>query len=183
MTATSASAAAPVHSRDDPQVQRAIGILESQRTMAISTLRPDGWPQTTIVGYASDGLDVYFMILCSSQKYGNIQRDNRVSMAVGDQPADLGQAKAVFAGAHAVEITNAAERRRAWVLLEQRHPNLRDFALPDRSESAVMRAMCRHVSIVDYTQGIGHTEAFTVHPNAFPTKLQITNRDLPKAVR
>lgn len=162
MTSTAPISEPPGLSEDDPQVQRAVAILEAQRTMAISTVRPDGWPQTTIVGYASEGLDVYFMILCSSQKYGNIQRDNRVSMAVGDQPADLSQAKAVFAGANAVEITNTAERRRAWVLLEQRHPNLRDFALPQKSEAAVMRAMCRHVSVVDYTVGIGHTEAFTV---------------------
>jgi hypothetical protein len=35
---------------------KAIEILNSHRIMAISTLRPDGWPQTTIVGYANEGL-------------------------------------------------------------------------------------------------------------------------------
>jgi len=34
----------------------AIEILDTQRTMAISTLRPDGWPQTTIVGYVNEDL-------------------------------------------------------------------------------------------------------------------------------
>jgi hypothetical protein len=34
---------------------KAISILNAHRTMAISTLRPDGWPQTTIVGYGMTG--------------------------------------------------------------------------------------------------------------------------------
>ena len=48
--------------------QKAIQILEGHRTMAIATVRPDGWPQTTIVGYANDGLLLYFLISRSSQK-------------------------------------------------------------------------------------------------------------------
>ena len=39
--------------------ENAIEILNSHSTMAISTLRADGWPQTTIVGYANDGSDFF----------------------------------------------------------------------------------------------------------------------------
>ena len=60
-------------------------ILGSHRTMAISTVRPDGWPQTTIVGYAN-GLILYFLIFRASQKFANIAKDNRVSLAVGEKP-------------------------------------------------------------------------------------------------
>lgn len=45
--------------------ENAIEILNSHSTMAISTLRADGWPQTTIVGYANDGLTLYFLIFRS----------------------------------------------------------------------------------------------------------------------
>ena len=129
--------------------------------MAISTVRPDGWPQTTIVGYANNGLAVYFMILRSSQKFANIQRDDRVSMAVGEEPSEIHEAKAVYAGAHAAELTDPAERERAWKLLQDRHPNLGEFELPDSNQAAVMHATCKHVSVVDYSRGLGHTEAFT----------------------
>lgn len=51
----------------DPQEatvqQQAVQILDRHRIMAISTVRPDGWPQTTIVGYANDGLDIFFLVL------------------------------------------------------------------------------------------------------------------------
>ena len=146
---------------DNRAVGEAIGILDAHRIMAISTVRPDGWPQTTIVGYANLGLTIYFMILRSSQKYANIARDDRVSIAVGEEPRDVREAKAVYAGAHAIELTDQADREGAWKLLEERHPNLAAYDLPDSSEAVVMRVTCTHVSVVDYTKGIGHTEAFT----------------------
>jgi hypothetical protein len=101
MTPVSTQSGGPGEPRstDERAVGEAINILQAHRIMAISTIRPDGWPQTTIVGYANEGLSLYFMILRSSQKYSNISRDDRVSIAVGDEPAHLHEAKAVFAGA------------------------------------------------------------------------------------
>ena len=170
MTPDPTQAAGPEEARspDRHAVAQAAEILEAHRIMAISTVRPDGWPQTTIVGYASEGLTVYFMILRSSQKYANIQRDDRVSIAVGAEPTTVGEAKAVFAGAHAAELTDAGERRRVWDLLVRRHPNLASYQLPDGSDAVVMRATCRYLSIVDYTQGLGHTEAFSVNEMPAP---------------
>jgi nitroimidazol reductase NimA-like FMN-containing flavoprotein (pyridoxamine 5'-phosphate oxidase superfamily) len=130
--------------------------------MAISTVRPDGWPQTTIVGYANDGLALYFLIFRSSQKFANIRHDNRVSIAVGGEPKDMREAKAMFAGAHAFEVVEPKERAHAWQLLVQRHPNLADFDLPGSADAALMRADCQHVSVLDYSKGFGHTEAFSV---------------------
>lgn len=143
-------------------LQPAIRILDSHRTMAVSTVRPDGWPQTTIVGYANEGWILYFLIYRDSQKFANIQHDDRISIAVGGDPNYLSDIKAVYAGAHASEVTNATERERAWSLLVQRHPNLADFGEPDEAGTALMRAACKYVSVLDYSQGIGHTEELTV---------------------
>ena len=52
--------------------------------MTIATLRPDGWPQATTVGYASDGLTLYFLCGPDSQKARNLARDDRVSLAIDD---------------------------------------------------------------------------------------------------
>ena len=143
-------------------IQTAVEILGSRRVMSISTLRPDGWPQTTIVGFANDGLTIYFMIFRSSQKFANIEHDNRVSIAVGGEAADINQARAVFAGAYAGEVVDADERARAWELLARRHPNLAEFEMPDPTQTAIMRADCQFVSVVDYTKGLGHTESLTI---------------------
>ena len=146
-------------------LQAAIEILDSHRTMAVSTVRPDGWPQTTIVGYANDGWTVYFLIFRASQKFANIEHDNRISIAVGGDPSYLSDIKAVYAGAHASEVTDEGERTLAWTLLLERHPNLADFGFPDQTDTALMRARCKFVSVLDYSQGIGHTDALTVEEN------------------
>lgn len=150
---------------DGAAIDAAVKILDDHRLLAISTIRPDGWPQTTIVGYVNDGLSLYFVILRSSQKLENIKRDDRVSIAVGKEPASLLEAKAVYAGARAAEVVDEGERARAWTLLTRRHTNLAPYDIPDPEVTAMMRADCLHVSVVDYTKGAGHTEAFDIGTN------------------
>ncbi|WP_341631946.1 pyridoxamine 5'-phosphate oxidase family protein [Sphingomonas agri] len=142
--------------------QPAITILNSNRIMTIATVRPDGWPQTTMVGYANEGWRIYFLIYRSSQKFENISKDNRVSVSVGHEPGSLRDIKAVYAGCNAEEVTDLAEKNLAWKLLAERHPNLTDLAPPGKDEVATMRADCKHVSMLDYSQGLGHTEALTL---------------------
>lgn len=143
--------------------ERAVEILNSYRTMAISTLRPDGWPQTTIVGYVNDGLSLYFLIFRLSQKLANIRRDRRISIAVGGEPKELDQLTAVYASAHASEVTNPEERSRAWSLLQSRHQNLMDFELPERTEAAMMKATCQNLSVLDYRRGLGHVDELSIN--------------------
>ena len=57
-------------------------LLDEHRIMTIATLRPDGWPQATTVGYGNDGLTIYFLCGLDSQKAANLARDNRVSLTI-----------------------------------------------------------------------------------------------------
>jgi nitroimidazol reductase NimA-like FMN-containing flavoprotein (pyridoxamine 5'-phosphate oxidase superfamily) len=142
--------------------QPAITILNSNRIMTIATVRPDGWPQATMVGYANEGFRLYFLIYRNSQKFDNISHDNRVSISVGHEPHALRDIKAVYAGCYVAEVTELAEKSLAWKLLAQRHPNLTDLAPPGTAEVATMQADCKHVSVLDYSLGLGHTEALTL---------------------
>ncbi len=142
--------------------QPAIEILNANRIMSIATVRPDGWPQTTIVGYANEGFRLYFLIYRTSQKFENISRDDRVSISVGQEPESLREIKAVFAGCNAREVTDIDERVHAWLLLAERHPNLTDLAPPKSEDVATMVADCRFISLLDYSQGLGHTESLTI---------------------
>lgn len=143
----------------------AIRILDSHRIMAIATNRPDGWPQTTIVGYANIGLLIYFMVFRSSQKLANIERDPRVSIAVGHEPTTVNQLEAVYAGALASEVTAPDEMAEAWRLLSERHPNLATLEQPPSSDAAIMMASCKYVSVLDYDWRFGHSDAFVVDVN------------------
>ena len=146
----------------------AIKILNTHRVMAISTVRPDGWPQTTVVGYANIGFELVFLVFRSSQKFANVQRDNRVSIAVASEPASLAELKAVYAGAHASEITDPSEREAAWKSLMERHSNLGGFKMPEASEAAFMRATCKYVSVLDFSEGLGHHEQLIIDDSGAP---------------
>lgn len=140
----------------------AVEILESRQTMAISTLRPDGWPQTTIVGYVNEGLTLYFLIFRGSQKLANIRRDKRISVAIGGEAIDPDRLTAVYAAAHATEVKDPKERARAWSLLQSRHPNLVHFELPDPTEAAMMKATCQFITVLDYREGPGHIDEIAI---------------------
>jgi nitroimidazol reductase NimA-like FMN-containing flavoprotein (pyridoxamine 5'-phosphate oxidase superfamily) len=139
--------------------QPALTILNANRIMTIATVRPDGWPQATIVGYANEGFRLYFLIYRTGQKFSNIEHDERVAISVGQEPSELKQIKAVYAGCTVREVTDLGERSRAWMLLAKRHPNLTDLAPPEAAEVATMVAECRYLSVLDYSKGLGHTES------------------------
>jgi nitroimidazol reductase NimA-like FMN-containing flavoprotein (pyridoxamine 5'-phosphate oxidase superfamily) len=143
---------------------KAVQILDQYRLMTIATLRADGWPQATMVNYANDGLLLYFIISKQSQKYANIDRDSRVSIVVGrdfDNPAEI---KALSIAANASEVRDPVQRRRAIELIMQRHPSLAILGGPDLGHSAVMRAYCSIVTVLDYSKGFGHADLLTVGP-------------------
>jgi nitroimidazol reductase NimA-like FMN-containing flavoprotein (pyridoxamine 5'-phosphate oxidase superfamily) len=141
---------------------KAIEILDQYRLMAIATLRADGWPQATMVSYANDGLLIYFIISKQSQKYANIQRDSRVSMVVGRDFKNPRQIKALSIAANASVVESPKQRERAIELVLKRHPALAKMGRPDLSHSAVMRAYCSIVTILDYSKGFGHADLLTV---------------------
>lgn len=144
--------------------RKAIGILDVNRVMTIATVRPDGWPQATMVGYANEGLLIYFIVSRSGQKFANIARDPRVSLTIGrdfDEPSEI---KALSIAANADEVRDPEQRERAIDLLLGRHPALAKLPRPTPERSAIMRAYPAIVTILDYSEGLGHADVLTVAP-------------------
>jgi nitroimidazol reductase NimA-like FMN-containing flavoprotein (pyridoxamine 5'-phosphate oxidase superfamily) len=141
-----------------------VAILDSHRLMAISTVMPNGWPQSTVVGYANDGLLIYFVISRSGQKFANIQRDQRVGIAISRDYDDPNEIKELSIAAEASEVTDPAQRDRAIDLLLKRRPGLRKLERPDPATAAVMRAAARVITISDYSKGFGHADVVTLGP-------------------
>jgi nitroimidazol reductase NimA-like FMN-containing flavoprotein (pyridoxamine 5'-phosphate oxidase superfamily) len=143
---------------------KAIDILNDNRLMAIATLRADGWPQTTMVSYASEDILIYFIVSRHSQKFANIERDDRVSLVIGRDFHDPATIRAVSIAARASEVRDPKQRQRAVKLLLDRHPGLRRLERPEPGHSAVMRANPEIITILDYSKGFGHADLLTVGP-------------------
>ena len=53
---------------DDEIRRKILTLLDQHRIMRVATLRPDGWPQATTVGYVNESLVLYFLCGLDSQK-------------------------------------------------------------------------------------------------------------------
>ena len=142
--------------------RKAVQILDAHRLMTIATLRADGWPQATMVNYANDGLLLYFIVSKQSQKFANVQRDSRVSIVVGRDFDDPREIKALSIAANASDVRDPVQREHAIDLVLARHPTLAALGRPDVTHSAIIRASCSIVTILDYSKGFGHTNVLTV---------------------
>jgi nitroimidazol reductase NimA-like FMN-containing flavoprotein (pyridoxamine 5'-phosphate oxidase superfamily) len=143
---------------------KAIDILEHNRLMAIATVRPDGWPQATMVSFANDDILIYFVISRASQKFTNIEKDDRVSLVVGGDFHDPATIKALSIAARASEVRDPRQREHAVKLLLERHPGLQRLERPAAGHSAVMRANPEILTVLDYSKGFGHADLLTVGP-------------------
>ena len=140
--------------------QKIVSLLDGCRTMRIATLRPDGWPQTTTVGYANEGLTLYFLCAKDSQKASNLALDDRVSLAIDDDAAQVMQIKGLSMAAHAHLVTDKAEGAKALSLLFARYPAQEGvtFQLPSPTDVAIFRVTPMVISVLDYTLGFAHTD-------------------------
>jgi nitroimidazol reductase NimA-like FMN-containing flavoprotein (pyridoxamine 5'-phosphate oxidase superfamily) len=145
--------------------QLALSILDQHRIMALATLRPDGWPQTTMVSYVHDSFSLYFLISRTSQKFVNMDADTRVSIAIGSDSIDPKAIRGLSLAAHAEEVRDEPYRSQFCERLAARHPGYFD---PDQlmfSRSALMRARPQVITVSDFSKGLGHADRISLGPN------------------
>ena len=146
--------------RADASVEAAaVAMMDARHVMALATVRADGWPQNTIVGYANDGMTIYFLIFRASQKFGNIARDDRVAIAIGEQPSNIHFAEAVYASGRAAEVTDPDEKERALVAMVDRFfpdrtANLRQSTTQEIKATAVIAMEIEQASAKIRTKGV-----------------------------
>lgn len=151
-----------------------LNLLNEHRIMSISTNRPDGWPQTTMVGYVNDGFFIYCFITADSQKYANILRDSRVSVAIGSDVADPRNIKGLSLAGRASVVTDPGEFDYVSALRLKRYPEyaalapagadtaaLRMAPRPASEKVALLRIAPEIISVLDYSKGLGHSDLIT----------------------
>jgi nitroimidazol reductase NimA-like FMN-containing flavoprotein (pyridoxamine 5'-phosphate oxidase superfamily) len=148
----------------DPSIQRKIlALLDQHRDMSIATLRPDGWPQATTVGYGNDGLTLYFLCGLDSQKAANLARDDRVSLTIDHDTPQVMEISGLSMAAHAQPVSDPAEAQKAIDLMFAKYP-LQDglsLPLPKPEDVRIFRVSPVVISVLDYSKGFGHTDLVT----------------------
>ena len=146
----------------DASIRRKIlELLDAHRIMTVATLRPDGWPQATTVGYVNEGLVLYFLCGLDSQKAHNLARDDRVSLTIDHDTPDIMRITGLSMAAHATPVLDRAEAERVLALLPGKYPEQATplpMPMPTADKVRIFRVEPTVVSVLDYSKGFGHAD-------------------------
>lgn len=150
---------------DDILKAKILMLLDQHRNMSVATLRPDGWPQATTVGYASDGLTLYFLCGIGSQKASNLARDNRLSLTIDDDTPQVMEITGLSMAARAYPVVDRAEAEKALRLLMLKYPEQKSLPsslpMPSPENVRIFRVTPMVISVLDYSKGFGHADLVT----------------------
>lgn len=140
-----------------------LALLDQHRIMTIATLRPDGWPQATTVGYVNEGLTLYFLCGLDSQKAANLARDDRVSLAIDHDTPDLMAITGLSMAARAQAVVDRDEANKVLRMMPLKYPeNIAvPIPMPTPEDVKIFRVTPTVISVLDYSKGFGHTELVT----------------------
>ena len=148
---------------DEEIRNKILTLLDQHRIMTVATVRPDGWPQATTVGYANEGLTLFFLCGIQSQKAANLARDDRVSLTIDHDTPQVMEITGLSMAARAHPVTDLAEGEKVLGLLMRKYPQQASFPLPmpKASEVRIFRVTPTVISVLDYTKGFAHTDLVT----------------------
>ena len=135
-----------------------LALLDRHRIMTLATLRPDGWPQATTVGYVSEDLTLYFLCSPFSQKARNLARDDRVSLTIDHDTPDLMAITGLSMAGHARVVEDPAEAGRVLRALPLKYPETPALPMPGPDQVRLFRITPKVISVLEYTQGFGHAD-------------------------
>jgi nitroimidazol reductase NimA-like FMN-containing flavoprotein (pyridoxamine 5'-phosphate oxidase superfamily) len=131
--------------------------------LTVATLRPDGWPQATTVGYVSEGLNLYFLCGRESQKAANLARDDRVSLTIDHDTSDIMTITGLSMAGHAQAVLDRAEAEKILRMLPSKYPEQVSLPgpMPTADEVSIFRITPTVISVLDYSKGFGHADLVT----------------------
>ena len=131
---------------DEAIKKKILSLLDEHRIMTIATLRPDGWPQATTVGYANEGLTLYFLCGPDSQKAANLAQDDRVSLTIDHDAPDIMAITGLSMAAHAQVVEDSIEVEKILQLLYSRYPEQSELPIqmPTPEDIRVFRVTPGH---------------------------------------
>jgi nitroimidazol reductase NimA-like FMN-containing flavoprotein (pyridoxamine 5'-phosphate oxidase superfamily) len=143
--------------------EKILALLDQHRIMTVATVRADGWPQATTVGYVNEGLTLYFLCGLDSQKAKNLARENRVSVTIDHDTADLMKITGLSMAALAYPVSDRGEAEKVLKMLPLKYPDAPPLPIkmPSPEDVRFFRLEPIVISVLDYSKGFGHTDLVT----------------------
>ena len=139
--------------------KRIISILDAADDLTIAAIREDGYPQATTVSFVNDGLAIYLGTSTTAQKAKNMLRNDKVSVTVNLPYKSWDGIKGVNLGGRARRVAEPAQVRHVGELMFKKFPQIAKYAdFGAGMDLALFRIDPEIVSVLDYSQGFGHTD-------------------------
>jgi nitroimidazol reductase NimA-like FMN-containing flavoprotein (pyridoxamine 5'-phosphate oxidase superfamily) len=140
--------------------RKILKLLDEHRIMTVATLRADGWPQATTVGYVNEGLTLWFLCGLDSQKAANLARDDRLSLTIDHDTPDIMAITGLSMAARATPVTDRAEAEKVLRMLPSKYPEQKALpvAMPTPDDVRLFRVTPTVITVLDYSKGFGHTD-------------------------
>ncbi|WP_439476818.1 pyridoxamine 5'-phosphate oxidase family protein [Brevundimonas sp.] len=148
----------PIHDR---AVDAIVELLDRERLMTLACIRPDGWPQATTVGYLNDGLNLYFVVARTSQKFANLQADSRASVAIRSESGGHGDGVGVSMAGHVVEVVEPQTVDHLNGKVIERYPDVHIYC-PAGDAVAVMHFAPAIISAVGVVHGRSEARTYAI---------------------
>jgi nitroimidazol reductase NimA-like FMN-containing flavoprotein (pyridoxamine 5'-phosphate oxidase superfamily) len=122
------------------------------------------------VGYANDGLTLYFLCGPQSQKAVNLARDDRVSLTIDHDTPHVMDIAGLSMAARATVVVDPSEGEKAMRLLLRKYPpqDSLPLPLPTPADVRIVRVTPMVISVLDDAKGFGHTDLVTCEGEAYP---------------
>jgi len=139
-----------------------IQILDQTDDMTIATIRPDGFPQATVVAFVHNDLRIYFSASPNAQKAHNIAACDKVSLTITRPYTRWDEIEGLSVGGHAARLEDPEELAQASKLILDRYPEVAEVMPNEPAGMTLFRVDPVVISILDYSRGFGHTELIEV---------------------
>jgi nitroimidazol reductase NimA-like FMN-containing flavoprotein (pyridoxamine 5'-phosphate oxidase superfamily) len=115
------------------------------------------------VGYANEGLTLYFLCGPDSQKAANLARDDRVSLTIDHDTPQVMEITGLSMAARAKVVSNPDEAEKVLRLLMLKYPQQSSIPLPmpTAADVRIFRVTPMVISVLDYSKGFAHTDLVT----------------------
>jgi uncharacterized protein YhbP (UPF0306 family) len=137
-----------------------VEVLQSQHLMTLATLRPDGYPQASILNYIADDITLYFATDAASQKVANIGFNNKVSVAIAVETEDFYKLSGLSMTGVARRILDKEAAAEFSLRLFRKLPQSKRYVPQDPDQLALFAVTPVAISLIDYTSGFGTTHLF-----------------------
>ena len=108
----------------------------------------------------NEGLTLYFLCGLDSQKAKNLERDDRLSLTIDHDTADLMTITGLSMAARAHAVHDRAEAEKILRMLPLKYPEAKPLPMkmPSPDEVRLFRVTPVVISVLDYAKGFGHTD-------------------------